>query len=287
MTIPNKTRPSFSPAFLPFLGQYPDGLPEPPPVPDGFDFWRYEGRNYYTDKPVMLCCISNGEDGWYGPRLERAIGVGAHYLRAVVRPPIIGGPAGLPLAPPLPPQYDAWVYHPKWRPDKELELYAFADGEAPDYIWSRGGDRNPDGSARHYLEPIDSKSIDWMARATKAEAELGELKRQQESRQGRVIDQPRQTINQVRQVLHNELGLTRKDLEVQAERFIVQKLDAYMEQLEPSGKLLQLVEQAFVRRYRCGGGSTPWSEFNTELVRAAHAAAAKFVAENVRIHPSK
>jgi hypothetical protein len=90
----------------------------------------------------------------------------------------------------------------------------------------------------------------------------------------------RATTDQVRQILMNELGLSREVIRVIMEQIITDTVNRHMAALEDSGKLDKIVEGAFERKY-----NSPSSCYETfaSLVRdAAKNAADKFVREKIR-----
>lgn len=92
-----------------------------------------------------------------------------------------------------------------------------------------------------------------------------------------------QTTNQVRQILMNELGLTRDSVRKIAEDIVTKTVDRHMESLVSSGKLNQITEEAFQRKYR--DPKYGYAEFKSLISEAAAKAAKQFVADAVVVLP--
>ena len=87
-------------------------------------------------------------------------------------------------------------------------------------------------------------------------------------------------INQVRQVLMNELGLTRDSIREVIEKIVTETVDKHMASLESSGRLNIIVENAFRRKYK---NPNSLDSFATLVTNAAQESARKFVRDNVHI----
>lgn len=89
------------------------------------------------------------------------------------------------------------------------------------------------------------------------------------------------TTDEVRQVLMNELGLTRESVRQLSEQIVTKTVETYMSGLISSGGLDKIVEEAFRSQYR--DPKNQYIGFSETLKQAAKEAADKFVRERVII----
>jgi len=89
------------------------------------------------------------------------------------------------------------------------------------------------------------------------------------------------TTDQIRQVLMNELGLTRESIRDMVEKIVTDAVNKKMESLESSGGLNRIVEDAFVRKYH--DDKRHFEKFGDVLRNAASKAAEKFIEDHVKI----
>ncbi len=92
------------------------------------------------------------------------------------------------------------------------------------------------------------------------------------------------TTDQVRQVLMNEMGLSREVVREMVEKIVTETVDKHMSSLVSSGKLSRIVEDAFQRKYR--DPKNGYADFKSLVSSAAADAAKKFVAESLVISPN-
>jgi hypothetical protein len=92
------------------------------------------------------------------------------------------------------------------------------------------------------------------------------------------------TIDQVRQVLMNEMGLTRESIKELAEKIVLETVDKHMESLEKSGKLTTIMREAFDAQYR--GKDGHYDTFGRLMRDEAAKSAREFVKEHIKIHTS-
>lgn len=89
------------------------------------------------------------------------------------------------------------------------------------------------------------------------------------------------TTNQVRQVLMNELGLTRESIRQLTVEIVTECVVKYIDNMEKSGHFQQIVEKAFDNKYR--SNVTHYENFRHVLYVAAEHAARDFVNKNISI----
>ena len=88
------------------------------------------------------------------------------------------------------------------------------------------------------------------------------------------------TTNQVKQILMNELGLTRESIRQLTTEVVTEVVVKYMDNMEKSGRLQQIVEMAFDKKYRDPDG---YRNFKGIISLAAEKAAIDFVSKNISI----
>jgi hypothetical protein len=89
------------------------------------------------------------------------------------------------------------------------------------------------------------------------------------------------TTNQVKQILMNELGLTRESIRQLTTEVVTEVVVKYMDNMEKSGNLQRIVEMAFDKKYR--DPNSYYGNFKSVLHRAAEKAANEFIEKNISL----
>jgi len=90
--------------------------------------------------------------------------------------------------------------------------------------------------------------------------------------------------NKVREVLVNELGLTRESVREDAHQFIARVLERYINRLAAEGKIEEMLRQIVEQNFRDAWGRSGKDVVNDYAHRAIQAAAAEIIREKFDIN---
>ena len=97
----------------------------------------------------------------------------------------------------------------------------------------------------------------------------------------------RETSNAVRQILMNELGITRESIRAEVERLVADVVDCHIKNMADQGKIEKLVDEKFNTLLRVERANNRYDHATVTslVVEAAKRRVEQFVKEQLRILP--
>jgi hypothetical protein len=93
------------------------------------------------------------------------------------------------------------------------------------------------------------------------------------------------TQNQVRQILMNELGLTRESIREEVEKIVEKTVDSFIQSDKFQISLERAIQKAFKTRYRYSSGEEEIKQaIQSEVKQIVKIVAEKFVGQNFKIN---